>query len=302
MNPIVSASEVSFGYVPKTKTVSNIDLSIGQGEIYGFLGPNGAGKTTTIRLLLGLLLPDQGTIEIFGRPLSKDRNSAFSKIGSMIEIPSLYDHLTAFENLEITRRIRNLSKTRISEVLEIVKLSEATNIKVREFSLGMKQRLGLAISLLPAPELLILDEPTNGLDPHGIIETRELFKALNRDHGTTILVSSHILAEVEKVASHIGIIDKGQFVFQGTIEALQNLRFENSSIDVETNNNQVAAKLLSGYYEVLGYSEVGLRISFKDRAQIAHIGHILCKEGLDIYRLATNSNDLEKIFLQMVRH
>lgn len=301
MTSIVSANGLSFGYTVQTPTVKNIDLNIGPGQIYGFLGPNGAGKTTTIRLLLGLLPPDDGTVELFGQPITRDRKHLFSRIGTMIEAPSLYEHLTAFENLEINRRIRKLPKSRIGEVLQTVDLSAAAGVKVREFSLGMKQRLGLAVALLPAPELLILDEPTNGLDPHGIIQVRELFQRLNRDCGTTILVSSHILAEVEKLATHIGIINKGQFVFQGTMQALQDLRFENATIDLETSDNQVAEALLDGRYQVVTNTGGRLTLHLADKAQAAQICRIMCEAGLDVYRLAAHADDLEKIFLQMVK-
>jgi ABC-2 type transport system ATP-binding protein len=301
MSPIISANGLSFGYRPQSRVVKGIDLNIYPGEIYGFLGPNGAGKTTTIRLLLGLLSPDQGSVQVFGQAVSRNNAPLFSRIGAMIETPSLYEHLTALENLEINRKIRRLPHASVRHVLQTVDLAAAASVKVREFSLGMKQRLGLAIALLAGPELLILDEPTNGLDPHGIIQTRELLESLNRQLGTTILVSSHILAEVEKLATHVGIIDQGEFVFQGTMQALQDLRLENSVVELETNNNALAATLLSGHHQVLTESAGTLRVRYTSKAQCAQICRLLCEQGLDVYRLNAGSNDLENIFFQMVK-
>ncbi|SDF62699.1 ABC-2 type transport system ATP-binding protein [Dyadobacter soli] len=300
MNTVVSATSLSFGYVPQVKTVNSISLDIGSGQIYGFLGPNGAGKTTTIRLLLGLLSPHAGSVALFGQPVSRKSWQLFSRIGAMIETPSLYEHLTAVENLEIGRRIRKLDPGMCSHVLEIVGLTASARIKVREFSLGMKQRLGLAVALLGKPELLILDEPTNGLDPHGIIQVRELLQTLNQDYGTTILMSSHILAEVEKVATHIGIISKGQFVFQGTMQALQSLSFQDSTLLLQTNDNGKAALVLKDHYQVEANTAQTISVKASSKAQTAQICRLLCDAGLDVYHLAATANDLENIFLKMV--
>ncbi len=214
----------SFG---KEQAVSNLNLQIRKGEIYGFLGPNGAGKTTTIRMLLGLMKPSSGTIKIFEKNITKDRIQILAKIGSLVENPSYYPHLTAYENLEALRKILGVSKTRIDEVLEIVRLKEVAHKKVKGFSLGMKQRLGIAASLLHSPELLILDEPTNGLDPSGIIEIRNLIKRLPEEYGMTIIISSHLLSEIDQMATQVGIVSKGKLIFQDSIElcvALPNQR------------------------------------------------------------------------------
>lgn len=188
----------------KEQAVSNLNLQIRKGEIYGFLGPNGAGKTTTIRMLLGLMKPSSGTIKVFEKNITKERIQILAKIGSLVENPSYYPHLTAYENLEALRKILGVPKTRIDEVLEIVRLKEAAHKKVKGFSLGMKQRLGIAASLLHSPELLILDEPTNGLDPSGIIEIRNLIKRLPEEYGMTIIISSHLLSEIDQMATQVG--------------------------------------------------------------------------------------------------
>src|SRR4051794_4480726 len=200
--------------------LQGIDLCVPAGAIYGFLGPNGAGKTTTLRLLLGLLRRQQGTVRIFGRALERDRLAILRRIGSSIETPSLYGQLTAAENLEVWRRLFRCERRRIGEVLELVGLAATGPKRADQFSLGMKQRLGLAVALLHEPSLLILDEPTNGLDPHGILEMRALFGTLNRERGITILVSSHILSEIERVVTHVGVIHRGTLRFQGTLDEL----------------------------------------------------------------------------------
>ena len=178
--------------------VRDVGLRLRRGDIYGFLGPNGAGKTTTIRMLLGLVRPTAGSVRIFGRELRKDRLAILRKVGSLVEYPSYYGHLNAIENLEVIRRLLDAPKSRIDEVLAIVRLTNDAKRKVKGYSLGMKQRLGIAMALLGSPELLILDEPTNGLDPAGILEIRELIRGMPREHGVTILVSSHLLRSEER--------------------------------------------------------------------------------------------------------
>jgi len=205
-------------YFGKEQAVSNINLQIRKGEIYGFLGPNGAGKTTTIRMLLGLMKPSSGTIKIFQKDIAKDRIQILANVGSLVENPSYYPHLTAYENLEALRKILGVPKSRIDEVLQIVRLKEVANKKVKGFSLGMKQRLGIAAALLHNPELLILDEPTNGLDPSGIIEIRNLIKRLPKEYGMTIIISSHLLSEIDQMATQVGIVSKGTLIFQDSIE------------------------------------------------------------------------------------
>lgn len=189
--------------------VSNLNLKIAKGDIYGFLGPNGAGKTTTIRMLLGLIQPSGGSVHIFGKSLNKERLSILRRVGSLVEYPSYYGHLSAVDNLEAIRRILGAPVSKIAEVLDIVGLAKEARRPVKGFSLGMKQRLGIASALLGSPELLLLDEPTNGLDPSGILEIRELIKEMPKQHGITVLISSHLLSEVELTAGTVGIIRQG---------------------------------------------------------------------------------------------
>src|SRR5215217_6860 len=201
--------------------VNNLNLSVPAGGVYGFLGPNGAGKTTAIRILLGLIRPNAGEVRLFGQPLMRNHQSLMRLVGALVEAPSLYPHLTGRENLEVTRRLLGSPRELIDVALDIIKLKKDADRRVREYSLGMRQRLGLALALLNKPELLILDEPTNGLDPAGIHEMRDLLRRLPAEFGVTVFLSSHLLSEVEQIASHIGIIHEGRLLFQGTLSELQ---------------------------------------------------------------------------------
>ena len=215
----------------------------------------------------------------------------------MIEQPSLYQHLTAKENLEIYRLIYHVDKNRINEVLKIVGLDYTGKKKAKQFSLGMKQRLSIAIALLHQPELLILDEPTNGLDPNGIIETRELIKKLNKEHNTTVIVSSHILNEVERMASHVGIIHKGKMLFQGPLPVLQQMKTRPTTLEIETYNNEAASQLLKAYSikNIAGK----LVMSFENKEQTAVINKLLVQNGIEVYALHPQQSDLEQLFLDI---
>lgn len=202
-------------------SVNNLDMIVKEGRVYGFLGPNGAGKSTTLKMLLDLVKPNAGEIDLFGRRLnSQSRNSILKNIGSLIESPSYYGHLTGKENLKILQTLLDVPKENIDEVLRIVRLDRQSNKKVSAYSLGMKQRLGLAGALLSFPKLLILDEPTNGLDPAGIQEMRELVCSLPQKYGMTVIVSSHLLSEIDQMAEDIGIIANGKMMYQGALNLL----------------------------------------------------------------------------------
>lgn len=298
-NHIIETQRLDFLFRSGQPILQQLSLQVPAGSIYGFLGPNGAGKTTTLRLILGLLKNQQGSITIFGKELSRHRLEILRRLGSLIEQPSLYMHLTGRENLEVFRLTYQCSKKRIDEVLAIVKLTEAANKKAKAYSLGMKQRLSIAIALLHDPELLILDEPTNGLDPSGIIETRELIKTLNREHGKTIIVSSHLLAEMEKMATHVGIINKGKLLFQGTLQALQQLKSKQSIIEIEVNDTEKAVKALNGHFPVKEVNGTKLLVDFEDREKAALLNRTLVQQGVDVYQMALQQNDLENLFIQI---
>ncbi|MCR4995991.1 MAG: ABC transporter ATP-binding protein [Butyrivibrio sp.] len=202
--------------------VKDVNLAVPQGCIYGFLGPNGAGKTTTMKLLLGLIQPDGGTVEILGQKMSpRNRFDINMRTGSLIESPGFYGHLTGQENLEIIARYKNLGTDDIKEALNTVNLYDRKDDKVKNYSLGMKQRLGIAMALMGKPELIILDEPTNGLDPAGINEIRNLVKSIPEKCGSTVIISSHLLSEVEQIADYVGIINKGKMIYQGLLSELE---------------------------------------------------------------------------------
>ncbi len=294
---ILKTTGLSYHYSKDVQTLVDINLNVEKGTIYGFLGPNGSGKTTTLSLVLGLLENQKGVIEIFGQPLHLNRMEILKKIGSLIESPSLYGHLTARENLEVYRDIYGASKERVAEVLKIVGLADTAKKTVKKFSLGMKQRLSIALALLPDPELLILDEPSNGLDPGGIIELRELIKKLNKEHGMTIVISSHILSEVEKMVSHLGIIYKGRMLFQGTLPELHKFQQKSSRIIVHTSDNEAAVKLLQEYAPEREGGKFS--VSFHDLQQVALVNRTLTQNNLDVYLLHPRENDLEQLFIDM---
>jgi ABC-type multidrug transport system ATPase subunit len=297
MNHVIQTSGLSYHYSRDVQTLHNINLRVERGSIYGFLGPNGSGKTTTLSLLLGLLNNQKGVIEIFGQHLHANREAILGKIGSLIETPSLYGHLTSRENLEVYRNTYGASKARVDEVLEIVSLAETGNKVVKKFSLGMKQRLSIALALLPNPELLILDEPSNGLDPAGIIELRALVKKLNKEHGMTILISSHLLGEMEKMVSHVGIIYKGKMLFQGTLTELHGLQQRGSRLFIRTSDNDAARWLLQEHEPEI-HAE-GLSVAFDNLEQVASINRQLTNKGLDVYLLHPKESDLEQLFIDL---
>ncbi|WP_345258239.1 ABC transporter ATP-binding protein [Flaviaesturariibacter amylovorans] len=296
MTPLIETTHLSHRFAGQP-VLQDINLRVEPGAIYGFLGPNGAGKTTTLRLLLGLLQVQQGEARLFGQDIRTSRLPILKRLGSLIEQPSLYGHLTARENLEVYRRIYGADKARIDAVLQLVDLAGTGKKKAKQFSLGMKQRLSIAIALLHRPELLILDEPTNGLDPNGIIETRELIRRLNREEGTTIIVSSHILAEVEKMASHVGIIHKGKMLFQGTLPELKHMQQGKSLLQLDTSDNEGALRLLQS--EGAERKNGHLVLPFTGKDGVGRVARVLVQNNVDVYLLQPQQNDLEQLFIDI---
>src|SRR5579872_1301810 len=277
MQPPVQVDDIwkSFGSVA---AVSGLSLSVPAQSVYGFLGPNGAGKSTTIRMILGLQRPDRGTVTLFGRPQASAPVEVLRRIGSLVESPSLYSHLTGRENLEIHRRLLSLPKTSIDEALKAVDLLAAGGRLVRNYSSGMKQRLGLAQAMLGTPELLLLDEPTNGLDPAGIHEVRTLVRELPKRRGMTVFLSSHLLAEVEQVATHFAIISQGQLKFEGTPEELR-LRSQ-EKIVVEVDQPERAHALLTSIGRKVTREGDCLAIDSENEFGSARINAILVQAGV----------------------
>ncbi len=266
-----------------------------------FLDLNGAGKTTTIRVLLDLFHPKVGEVQIFGKELRANKVEILGRVGALIENPSIYKHLSGRQNLEVIRKMVDVPKERIDEVLKIVRLIDNADKKAKNYSLGMCQRLGLAGALLTDPDLLILDEPTNGLDPSGIIEMRELIIELNKDHGKTIFLSSHILSEIEKLATDVAIIDQGKILYQGKLEGLHQ---DNSGLEliIETNEvSQAAAVLRSMNYTVSEQNGRSIHIPIGEKQEVAQINKALVDKNLDIYQLKTSEQNLESIFLNITK-
>ncbi len=273
-----------------------INLSVPKGSIYGFLGPNGAGKSTTIRILMNLYQAPFDHVQIFDMNYKNDRNAILSKIGAMIESPSLYEHLTAYQNLNITRKLLSLPESDIFRVLKIVKLEHVANKNVSQFSLGMKQRLGIALTLLGDRELLLLDEPINGLDPKGIIEIRELLLTLNREYGKTILISSHILSEIDRIVTDLAIINHGSILFNGTIGDLR--KREKTTFHIDVSDSQAAASLLQEFHPTVT-NENQLVFEIDSKVDIAKINRLVIENGLELYRATKEEKSLEDIFLTM---
>jgi len=297
----VQTTQLSHSFANGEKVLKDINLQVPQGSIYGFLGPNGAGKTTTLKLLLGLLKKQQGNIEILGKSFRENRIEILKQTGSLIESPSLYGQLTATENLQVMQKVYQCSKKRIGEVLQLVGLSATGNKKAQQFSLGMKQRLSIAIALLHQPSLLILDEPTNGLDPNGIIEIRELLKKLNNVFGVTIIISSHLLAEIEKLVTHVGVIHKGQLLFQGTLQQLEQRQQQAYTI-INTNDEVSALRIIRNMDVVVSTEKNKLVLPVTDREKIAAINQQLVSNGLLVYEITYVKNDLETIFINMINN
>jgi len=295
--PVIQTTDLVYRYAKDAPALAGLNLRVEPGSIYGFLGPNGSGKTTTLRLLLGLLPLQQGSIRLLGHDLHANRIPVLRRIGSLIESPSLYGHLTARENLEVYRGLYGASRARLEEVLTLVGLARTGTKRFKQFSLGMKQRLAIALALLPSPELLILDEPTNGLDPSGIIELRELMLTLRRESGLTILVSSHILSEVEKMVSHLGIIAQGRLLFQGPIQDLYQYQPAYSQLLIHTSDNEMAARALTQY--TLQRQGDLLAVTVRDQRQAADISRTLLAQDLDLYLLQPKSSDLEQLFIDL---
>lgn len=297
MKPVITTDALTKQYGKKT-VVDKIDLSVPAGSIYGFLGPNGAGKSTTIKLLLGLVKPTKGTMELLGNEITeKNRLAILSQTGSLIESPAYYGHLSGKENLQIICTLKNAPETEIGRVLKIVRMDGQKDKKVRQYSLGMKQRLGLAAALVGNPRLLLLDEPTNGLDPAGIQEMRELICSLPEQYGITVLVSSHLLSEIDQMATHVGIIDKGQLIFQDSLSCLH--EHSRSRLLLCTDNDAKAAEVLKRRQIPSEQKEGRLYLRTHEDALVIKAVSSLVASGIGILRLSEQQMSLEDIFLRL---
>jgi len=281
------------------KAVDQLSFSVNAGEVFGFLGQNGSGKSTTIRMLLSLIHPTSGHIELFGKSMEANRNVILEEVGAIIERPDLYPYLTAREHLQLFAKLRSkqINAARINETLSKVGLLERSKDKVQTFSLGMKQRLGIAIALVHNPSLIILDEPTNGLDPQGISDIRNLIKQLAQQEGKTVLVSSHLLSEIEQMATQIMIIHKGQKIAEGPIQKL--LDPNKMVVQVKTTNDaQTLQVILSGSFSnYLLQRTDGIHLRMPDD-EIPLLNASLVNAGVGLISVETR-NSLEDYFLQV---
>lgn len=278
--------------------VKDLCLQVPKGSIYGFLGPNGAGKTTTIKILLNLLQSPADRVFIFGKEINNNRIASLKRMGSLVEQPAIYAHLTGKENLVNRCILLGIKKSKCAEMLSLVGLTDAANKKAGKYSLGMKQRLGIALALISDPELLLLDEPTNGLDPNGIIEIRNLMIDLTTKHGKTILVSSHLLAEIERTASHVGIINKGELLFQGTISELHDL--SKPSVKIETNNQEKTMTVLTNAgIDILQSDAQTISVVFKTKEDMGSMNALLVQNGISVFSIGKERKDLENLFLDI---
>ena len=293
MNNILKIENLNTSY-GKNLVLKDINLEIKEGSIFGLIGPNGAGKSTLMKSILGLVKKDSGKITLYGKEINeKNQKETNKNLGSLIEAPSFYDHLTAYDNLDLICDMKNINKDKIDKTLIDVGLIKSKDKKVREFSLGMKQRMGIAIALIGNPKFLILDEPINGLDPYGIEEMRDLFKSIVKNSNTSILISSHILDEIEKISTHIGILKNGSLTYSGSLEEYRELH--PPVIVLKTSDNLKASKILALSQENI--IDDYLVLGNKSKEEVAKIIKTLVKD-LDIYRVEKRKESLEKLFIK----
>lgn len=279
---LIQTKDLNFQFNNKRKILENLSLNIPKGSIYGFLGPNGAGKSTTMRLITGLLNEQQNeSIYLFGKTLSQQLPQVFKRIGSIIETPTLYLHLSGYDNLKLIATIQEVPKSKIQEILELVELSKFQKQKAKQYSLGMKQRLAIGMALLNDPELLILDELVNGLDPQGIIEVRQLLKKLNKEKGITIFISSHLLSEIEKTCTHVGIINQGKLLFEGSLADLGN-KNKNITVDIILDEVEKYHSKLNGF-EVTQIDSKTLQFILDNEKEIPELIQNLVQNDFQIY-------------------
>ncbi len=279
--------------------VSDLSFDIPAGEVFGLLGPNGAGKTTTIRMIVGLISMTKGEITVKGVSVRKQFEQAMTHIGAIVENPEMYKFLTGYQNLvHFARRHSGVTKQRIDEVVQLLGLQNRIHEKVKRYSLGMRQRLGVAQAILHKPSVLILDEPTNGLDPAGIRELRDYLRKLTQEEGLSVIVSSHLLSEMELMCDRVAIIQSGKLIDVRSLQETQNS--VQTKIVVESSDLESAHRLLSGAFNHQGVEVIGDRIEITaDRSLIPDVARLLVKAGLDIYGIHAAQRSLEDQFLEI---
>ena len=301
MKYIIQTSNLDFQYSKNKKILNNLSINVPKGSIYGFLGPNGAGKSTTMRLLTGIIPDDSNSIFLFEKPIESQIPDVFEKVGALVESPALYLHLSGYDNLKYIALLRQVPLSKIDEVLELVDLTAHKRQKAKQYSLGMKQRLAIAMALLSEPELLFLDEPVNGLDPNGIVEIRKLLVKINKEKGVSIFVSSHLLSEIEKMCTHIGIISKGVLKYEGTMEDLSR-KFETCKIQITLDDAENwKGKLSSKYANVALEEQNKITVNLNHTSEIPDFAKEIIQEGARIYEIKILEG-LEEWFMNLTEN
>lgn len=300
MNEIINIQNLTFGFSKNKAILKDISLSVPKGSIFGFLGANGAGKSTTMKMLIGNIPDEKKAIKIFDKNLSEFYPDGFNRVGSLIDTATFYDHLSGWDNLLVVSELRNLPKTECERVLHLVDLWESRNMKMKKYSLGMKQRLAIAMTLLGKPELLILDEPVNGLDPNGMVEIRELLIKLNKEEGVTIFISSHLLQEVEKMITHLAIISHGEIRFSGSIKDLNEL-YRYNHIRIGINNASGFISKIPENYSPKIFDENTLEITVESQKDITNLVKHLVNIDAEIFEIKSTAG-LEDWFMEITKN
>jgi ABC-2 type transport system ATP-binding protein len=284
------------------QAVKDVSFTVNKGDVFGFLGPNGAGKSTTIRCMFSLIKPDNGQIQLFGKDLNKHRNEILSKVGSIIEKPDFYRYLSAEKNLAIFARIsgKDVSKREIAEMLDFVGLNGRNRDKVGGFSHGMKQRLGIAQTLLHQPDLIVLDEPTTGLDPQGIVEIRNLILRLKSEQNKTVILSSHQLSEIELISNRMVIINKGQSIIEGDVKELLNA--QEMVVQLEVNDMEKTINVLKIRFESASFKQINERIIEVniEKQLVPSLNQTLVQEGVEVHAMEPKRK-LEDFFMKIIQ-
>lgn len=295
MTTMIELNQVRKTFGQQTAVDLN-NLKIEQGAVYGLIGPNGAGKSTIMKMICGLLTPTSGQVNVAGSVMSEsNRTTILKQIGSLIEEPAYYDNLTGYENLQILKELKNLTDQAVKEALSIVHLTENKDKQVKYYSLGMKQRLGIAMAIMGRPKLIVLDEPTNGLDPQAREEIRKLIRELPQKFNTTVMISSHALDEIEKMVTQIGIIGKGRLLYQGTVEQFKSQH--SSNICLKTSDDELVVSLLDFATNDVKVTEKGLLLPHLSDEQIAETVKRLLAADVDVYRIYEVTKSLEELFI-----
>jgi len=297
---MITVQSLTYSYTKGQRTLEDLSFHVPKGSLFGFLGANGSGKTTTIRLILGLCQPESGHVLVNGVRMDAPSTSIYKKIGAMIEQPSLYGQLTGKENLYLNALYHGIGGEKINKTLSLVGLKHVATKRVSSYSLGMKQRLGLALSLLHDPELIVLDEPLNGLDPKGIAEIRELMVHLVKEEGRTVFMSSHLLGEVETTCDAICVIDNGKKLFSGSIDELRRGLTGQTTWRIVCDNPEFALTLMDTTMEVeLAQTGDALLVQTTDKERIAELNRLFVQSGISVYAMTPVERNLEELYIKL---